>query len=334
MVRDIKTQDVRGVESPLTVDRPKVGRLRAWFADHGRVVSDTSLFVSQRLMSSFLVWLMIGVALTLPGLLWIAQSNAQAFSQQWPGSAGLTVYMKLAASEPVIEDMEGRLKREAGVERVILTTPDQALQELLEQSDESAFLRDAMAAVGSNPLPASFAVVLNDSSSYLQLDALRRKLLAETGVDDVVIEMTWLERLRDLSVLASRMGSGLSVLLLVAAVLVAFASVRLAIESRLGELRVLALIGATPAQLRRPFLYFGSAYGIGGGVMAIMLIAVFLNQIEAPLQSLLISYRSGFDIAGFTPSFLLAILWTGWLLGVAGALLALFQRGGSDTSPS
>ena len=194
MVRDTKTQDARGVESPLTVDRPKVGRLRAWFADHGRVVSDTSLFVSQRLMSSFLVWLMIGVALTLPGLLWIAQSNAQAFSQQWPGSAGLTVYMKLAASEPVIEDMEGRLKREAGVERVILTTPDQALQELLEQSGESAFLRDAMAAVGSNPLPASYAVVLNDRSSYLQPDALRRKLLAETGVDDVVIEMTWLEQ--------------------------------------------------------------------------------------------------------------------------------------------
>ena len=50
--------------------------------------------------------------------------------------------------------------------------------------------------------------------------------------------------------------------------------------------------------------------------MAIMLIAVFLNQIEAPLQSLLISYRSGFDIAGFTPSFLLAILWTGWLWGL------------------
>ena len=334
MAADTKVKDGRDAESPLIVERPKVGRLRAWFADHGRVVSDTSLFVGQRLMSSFLVWLMIGVALTLPGLLWIAQSNAQAFSQQWPGSTGLTVYMKLAVPEPLINDMEKRLQREAGVERVLLTTPDQALQELLEQSDESAFLRDAMGAVGSNPLPASFAIVLNDSSSYLQLDALRRKLMSETGVDDVVIEMTWLERLRDLSILANRMGSALSILLLVAAVLVAFASVRLAIESRLGELRVLALIGATPAQLRRPFLYFGSAYGIGGGVMAIMLIAVFLNQIEAPLQSLLISYRSGIEIAGFTPGFLLVILWVGWFLGVAGALLALFQRGGADNISS
>jgi hypothetical protein len=68
--------------------------------------------------------------------------------------------------------------------------------------------------------------------------------------------------------------------------------------------------------------------------MAIMLIAVFLNQIEAPLQSLLVSYRAGIEIAGFTPGFLLAILLVGWFLGVAGAMLALFQRGGADKPPS
>jgi ABC-type lipoprotein release transport system permease subunit len=87
--------------------------------------------------------------------------------------------------------------------------------------------------------------------------------------------------------------------------MVVFASVRIAIESRLGELRVLALIGATPAQMRRPFLYFGSAYGLGGGFVAIILIAVFLNQIEAPLLSLAVSYQAGVQIAGFNPAFLL-----------------------------
>lgn len=330
MVDESRANSAQGATSKVIVGRPKGRLLRTWFADHARVAADTSLFVSQRLTSSFLVWLMVGVALTLPGLLWIAQSNAKAFSQQWPGSTALTVYMKLAASEQLINDMQERLNLEAGVERVVLTAPDQALQELLAQSDDSAFLSDALAAVGSNPLPASFAVVLTDKSSYLQLEALSRKLSAQTGVDDVVIEMTWLERLRDLSDLANRTGGALSVMLLIAAVLVAFASVRLAIESRLGELRVLALIGATPAQMRRPFLYFGSAYGIGGGVMAIVLIAVFLDQIETPLQSLLISYRAGIEIAGFTPAFLLAILLVGWFLGVAGALLALLQRGGSD----
>ena len=99
MVDESRANSAQGATSKVIVGRPKGGLLRTWFADHARVAADTSLFVSQRLTSSFLVWLMVGVALTLPGLLWIAQSNAKAFSQQWPGSTALTVYMKLAASE-------------------------------------------------------------------------------------------------------------------------------------------------------------------------------------------------------------------------------------------
>ncbi len=92
------------------------------------------------------------------------------------------------------------------------------------------------------------------------------------------MESTWLERLRDLSRLGNRGGSALITMLLAAAVLVSFATIRLAIDTRLAEMRVLALIGATRAQLRRPFLYLGSAFGLGGGMMAIFLIAVFLKQ--------------------------------------------------------
>ena len=306
--------------------RPQGGCLRAWLTDHARVASDTTLFVSQRMLSSLLVWLMVGVALTLPGLLWIAQSNLQTFSQQWQGNAGLTVYMKLTASDAAVADMAERLRQRVNIARIEVTTPEQALQQMLAQSGDSEFLRQALVAVETNPLPASFAVVPDSGASFLALEAVRRQLLAESGVDDVVIETTWLERLRDLSDLVSRVGAGLSIMLLLAAVMVAFASVRIAIESRLGELRVLELIGATPAQMRRPFLYFGSAYGLGGGFVAIILIAVFLDQIEAPLLSLAVSYQVGFQIAGFTPAFLLVMLLLGWVLGVLGALLALSQR--------
>ena len=311
---------------------PDGSRIRAWIADHLRVASETTLFISQRLVGSLLVWLMVGVALTLPGLLWIAQANVQAFSEQWRGSAGLTVYLELSASEQSLADLEEQIKSETLVQRVVLTTPEQALQNFLAQNEESEFLRQAMASVESNPLPASFAVVLKEEASYLALEAFSKKLSSMTRVDEVVMESTWLKRLADLSELANRMGGGLSIMLLVAAILVAFASVRLAIDSRLAELRVLALIGATQGQLRRPFLYFGSMYGIGGGVMAITLIAIFLNQLEAPLQSLLVSYQTSVQVTGFTPLFLLVILLLGWLLGIAGALLALNQRLGSTNT--
>ena len=306
--------------------QPKGGRMRAWLADHRRVASETTLFISQRIVSSFLVWLMIGVALALPGLLWVLQSNVHSLSQQWQGSTGLTVYMALEASEQSIADMAATLQREPAVAAVQPTTPQQALEELLAQSADSQFLQQAIAEVETNPLPTSFAVALDSTQPFLALETLSRRLAAQAGVDEVVIESTWLERLRDLSRLANRGGSALSAMLLVAAVLVTFAAIRLAIDARLAELRVLALIGATRSQLRRPFLYFGSAYGLGGGIMAIVLMAVFLNEIEAPLESLLISYRNTLVLGGFTPQMVLTVLVAGWSLGVGGALIALSQR--------
>ena len=111
--------------------QPRGGRTRAWLADHRRVASETMLFISQRVVSSFLVWVMIGVALALPGLLWVLQSNMQSLSQQWQGSTGATVYMALGASEQSIADMAATLQREPAVASVQLTTPRQALEELL-----------------------------------------------------------------------------------------------------------------------------------------------------------------------------------------------------------
>ena len=321
-----KADSMHGAKGSQSKWQPKGGRTRAWLADHRRVASETTLFISQRIASSRLVWLMSGVALALPGLLWVLQSNVHSLSQQWQGSTGLTVYMALEASEQSIADMAATLQREPAVAAVQPTTPQQALEELLAQSADSQFLQQAIAEVETNPLPTSFAVALDSTQPFLALETLSRRLAAQAGVDEVVIESTWLERLRDLSRLANRGGSALSAMLLVAAVLGTFAAIRLAIDARLAELRVLALIGATRSQLRRPFLYFGSAYGLGGGIMAIVLMAVFLNEIEAPLESLLISYRNTLVLGGFTPQMVLTVLVAGWSLGVGGALIALSQR--------
>ncbi len=92
------------------------------------------------------------------------------------------------------------------------------------------------------------------------------------------------------------------------------------------EVRVLKLVGATDAQIRRPFLYFGLVYGLGGGLVAAMLISIALLVIEAPLAQLLGSYGQQLALAGFDLVFLGALFASAALLGVVGALMAVRQR--------
>jgi cell division transport system permease protein len=102
--------------------------------------------------------------------------------------------------------------------------------------------------------------------------------------------------------------------------------VRLAIESRLAEVTLLALVGADKRFIRRPFFYLGVIYGSGGALVAAMLLSGSLMWLESPLARLFASYGGGLHLAGFDPTFLLALLLCGGILGAIGAAVASHQR--------
>ena len=287
-----------------------------------RVSSESLHFVSARLGTSFLVWLVVGIALALPAGLWLLQLNMARMSADWEGRPGLSVYFELDARQSQIDAAAEFVGSQDMVADVSIISAEQALEEFRAYSG----LQDALNLLGENPLPASMTARFTGD---VQPEALQALIVASeqmSGVAEVVVEKTWLERLQDLSAVVSRLGVILALLFGLGAVLVTASSVRLAIEARLDELRVLLMVGATPGQVRRPFLYFGAIYGFGGGVIAAMLIAVTLVILESPLQSLLGSYDQELNMAGLNPGFLAFILLLGIALGVLGALLAVRQR--------
>jgi len=279
-------------------------------------------FVSARLGTSLLVWLLVGIALALPAGLLLLQLNLAGMTSAWDGRPGLSVYFDLGVDRETMNAVAAGLTEREETEEVRVTTSEQALAEF--QSYTS--LADALDLLQVNPLPASLRATLVSGSSLADLELIAGMVSGVSGVSEVVVEKTWLERVIDITRIVSRLGMILGALFGVGAVLVTATSVRLAIEARLEELRVLKLVGATDRQIRRPFLYFGAFYGLGGGLVAAMLISLCLVAIESPLSNLLGSYGRDVETAGFDPLFLSGLLLMGGLLGVVGALLAARQR--------
>ncbi len=293
--------------------------------DHLRVSRETAHFVSARLGTSLLVWLLVGIALALPAGLFLVQVNLAAMTGAWEGRPGLSVYFRLDASAAQMQRVVTALEAEPAVQAVSFVSQTQALTEF----QGYAGLSDALALLDENPLPASARAVLASGSSIADLDKLADLVTVAPGVAEVSVEKTWLERVTEITSVVRRLGAMLGLLFGVGAVLVTATSVRLAIEARLEELRVLKLVGATDGQIRRPFLYFGVFYGLGGGLVAAMLISLSLLVIETPLMTLLGSYSQDLELTGFDPRFLAALFGIGGGLGVVGALLAARQRLGN-----
>ena len=118
----------------------------------------------------------------------------------------------------------------------------------------------------------------------------------------------------------------MSVLLAAGVLLIIGNTIRLAIENRRDEILVVKLVGGTDAFVRRPFLYTGLWYGMGGGIVAYLIIALALTMVSGSVTQLAGLYQSGFELRGLGLIDTIGLLVTGALLGWLGAWLAVMRH--------
>jgi cell division transport system permease protein len=103
-------------------------------------------------------------------------------------------------------------------------------------------------------------------------------------------------------------------------------TIRLSIENRRDEIVVIKLVGGTDAFVRRPFLYTGFWYGLGGGVIAWLIINIALLLLSGSVAELAGLYQSEFKLLGLNVVDSLGLWITGSLLGLLGAWLAVMRH--------
>ncbi|MCY3839972.1 MAG: permease-like cell division protein FtsX, partial [Gammaproteobacteria bacterium] len=163
----------------------------AYWRDHGRVVRDTLGYLSGRFGTTLWVWLTIGVALAVPAALYLLEANLVRAAGQWRETPGFSVYFQAGVAMEEPRDLVKRLQAMDGIERVWLTTPDAALAEFRELSG----VGDALELLDHNPLPASVRATVTTAVSPIRLAILAEQAAGADGVEDVVVERIWLERL-------------------------------------------------------------------------------------------------------------------------------------------
>jgi cell division transport system permease protein len=87
-------------------------------------------------------------------------------------------------------------------------------------------------------------------------------------------------------------------LLALGIVLIVSNTIRLDILNRRAEIEVMKLVGASDSFARRPFLYSGIWYGLGGGLLALILVATAAQLLAAPIEQLARLYGSAFRLGG------------------------------------
>ncbi len=296
-------------------------RYRSWLQHHRLSAADSLFRVLDKPLSSLMTWLVIGIALALPVGLSVALDNARAVSSQLDSTARLSLFLEDGTDAPEAAAVAERLEANDDVATVVFLSREEALAEFSQLSG----FADVLDSLEDNPLPHVILVepVAADETAVA---SLRELLFAQPEVAQVVLDMAWLQRLNRLMELSRRLVQALGLLLLVGVVLILGNTIRLAIENRREEIVITKLVGGSNAFVRRPFLYTGLWFGVGGGVVAAVVVALALWFVDGPVSALAASYGSDFRLGGLGIMNSLNLVLFGGLLGLAGAWLAVSRH--------
>ncbi|MXW53027.1 MAG: hypothetical protein F4X44_07680 [Gammaproteobacteria bacterium] len=287
-----------------------------------RSVKESFEHICRHPLVTIFVWLLMGIALSLPAGFWLVQHNIDKVVKELSTDTGFTVDLRLDLPGKEVESSADELRRNPLVERVDIVTATQALEEFQLTSD----FDEVLAALDSNPLPASLIVTVKKGTEREQILSLAEKLEEQTSIASVEVDTEWMVQLRQIQQIASRLTWILSALYGIGVVFVSVAAVRYAMDSRFEELRVISLLGATNRSMRRPFVYCGTLYGFGGGVVAMCIVILALMAIEPPLQELASRYGGSVGFVAMNYVLGAVLVFIGSVLGLVGALHVTFVQ--------
>jgi cell division transport system permease protein len=195
---------------------------------------------------------------------------------QLENKVDITVYFKTGAKEGEILFMKDKLSKLDEVKEINYISADQALQDFRERHSDNALITQSLDELAENPLGANLNIKAKDTSQYESI-AHFLEASAISSIDKINFRQNKaiIERLGNILNASRNAGIGITLVLGIISVLVAFNTIRLAIYTAKDEITVMRLVGASSRHIRGPFVVEGIMYGV--------LAAIFTMFIFYPL---------------------------------------------------
>jgi cell division transport system permease protein len=269
--------------------------IQAYFARHAQTLVGSLGRIVNQPFATLMTMGVIAVALALPLFLNLFLTNVRAATEYWNEAFDISVYMDKRASAVRTQSLAKLLRQRDDVAAVRVITADQALAEF---RNDSGFGK-ALDALSDNPLPDTLIVTPTLVASTPQgTDKLKGAIFAMADVQTVQLDTEWVKRLHAMLDILRRVVLLTGGLLGAGVVLIVGNTIRLDILNRRTEIEVMKLVGASDGFARRPFLYSGIWYGLGGGLLALILVFVAAAVLSQPVQELAKLYGSRFHLQG------------------------------------
>ncbi len=219
-------------------------------------------------LASFTSVFSLFIAVFLLGVLARISFNAFEVANALKQSVDVEVFLT-DAGEDIQNSVREKLENEELVQEVSFISQDSA----------AAIFKEEFGTAGTELaeldfLPASYRVKMKTEASITAVDSLVQVFEEYEGVEEVSFNQKLLEIIETRFRTVTLVGGILGGLILLAALILVFNTIRLTIYAKRALIKAMKLVGATNAFIRRPFVIEGIAQGIIAGVLAVAVMAL------------------------------------------------------------
>ena len=265
--------------------------------------------------------LVLSLIMALPlGLLTIG-ININSVGGTLDSTHQITVFGQNNLSNQKVKDLSDQLNNLPAVKNVTYISPSEAFKEFAERLDidlDQTY----------NPLPPTFLMEITKSSSIEnnKIEQLIESINTLSGVDEVQIDVKWIERLNSIKAVTQKFLLISCTLLVVGAIFILSSFIRYLVYARRDEVALIRLMGGETSFARRPFLYSGFILGLTSGFVSIVIIKICSMLISPSLQNLFLLFEIQVDLRLFTFKENLLIIGMGGAIGVLGAWISFAKH--------
>lgn len=264
----------------------------------------------------------IGTTILIDQLLGASLGNIQS-------KVDINVYFVTEATQPDINALQTSLEALPEVAEVTFTSREQALADFRVRHTNDELTIQALEELGENPLGASLAIRAKETSQYEGVarfleDQQAQELAASPLIDRVNFARNReaIDRLTAIMDAVERSSVITMGILVIAAVMITFNTIRLAIYTSREEISVMRLVGASNSFIRGPFMLQGVMYGVISGVIALLVLYPIVLWLGPATSSFFLFDIFAYFVNNFVYLFSV-IIGTGVVMGLVSSLLAV-----------
>lgn len=212
----------------------------------------------------------IGSTMFIDQLLTTSMSTLQS-------KVDINVYFIPEAPQDEIDRLYSSVKAMPEVEFVRYTSREDALTEYRNENQNNEVALQALESLDDNPLGASLAIQATDPIHYEKISKYFEEQQGNEAPQAPVIDkVSYLDNKDAIDTLSSIINAiekasfVVMSVLLIAAVLITFNTIRLAIYTAREEISIMRLVGASNMFIRGPFMLQGIMYGLLAGLLAVV----------------------------------------------------------------